>query len=447
MKNKHKIVIMLMLCVLCLAMVGCREKKAEPAATAAPQVTVEEDTGLVQAVLQSDELAQLDAIENLKEADLRGSECFEEIYLWSKAHPDVIVRYDVKLPDGTVVDNRVSSLNLTALTGAQVDEAIRCISCLPKVIKADLGSERSGFTLKDVKKLYDAFPNLKLDYTFTLYGQEVTTNDTLVNLYHVPVEDECAAAREAFAVMPKLESVDMDSCGASNEALAQLRDEYPNVKIIWRVWFGNNYSVRTDVERILASKPSLGGMLYEGNCEALKYCTECKYLDVGHNEDLTTIDFVRYMPKLEVAVLAMATWTDCSPLAECKNLEYLEIQTTPVIDISPLAGLTNLRHLNICNTSVQDLSPIFNLTGLERLWIGGWTGIPYEQVEQMQALAPNCEINWQAGDPTEGRWRYVGYHEEAYMYVLHPRYTLLQKQFGYHDGDYAFYWNDPLYQE
>ena len=217
--------------------------------------------------------------------------------------------------------------------------------------------------------------------------------------------------------------------------------------MVWRVWFGGSYSVRTDVEKILASKPSVGGMLYEGNCESLMYCTDCKYLDIGHNDDLGTIDFVAYMPKLEVAILAMASWTDCSPLANCKNLEYLEIQTNPLSDLTPLSGLTKLRHLNICNTSVMDITPLYSLTGLERLWIGGWTGVPYEQIEEIQSLMPNCEVNWQAGDPTEGRWRIVGYHEEAYMYVYHPRYTLLLQQFGYTDKDYAFYWNDPLYAE
>ena len=56
---------------------------------------------------------------------------------------------------------------------------------------------------------------------------------------------------------------DRDYCGVSNEAMAQIRDENPNVEVVWRIWFGENYSVRTDVERILASKPTVGGMIYD----------------------------------------------------------------------------------------------------------------------------------------------------------------------------------------
>ena len=445
--QKRKLISLAALIALCFVMTACGTKKTQETPEPSAQISVDQQTGSVTAVLHSGEVSKLDEIENLKEADLRGSECFEEIYEWSKAHPTVAVFYDVTLPDGTVVENRTSSLDLSSLGSAQVDEAISAMKCLPKLVKVELGAQRADLGISDVKKLQDALPNVRFNYAFTVYGQSVTTNDTQLNLYHVPVEDECAAAYEAMSIMPKLEYVDMDSCGASNEAIAALRDAFPDVKVVWRVWFGNNYSVRTDVEKILASKPSVGGMLYEGNCESLMYCTECKYLDIGHNEDLGTIDFVAYMPKLEVAVLAMASWTDCSPLANCKNLEYLEIQTNPLSDLTPLSGLTKLRHLNICNTSVMDITPLYSLTGLERLWIGGWTGVPYEQIEEIQSLMPNCEVNWQAGDPTEGRWRIVGYHEEAYMYVYHPRYTLLIQQFGYTDKDYAFYWNDPLYAE
>ena len=51
----------------------------------------------------------------------------------------------------------------------------------------------------------------------------------------------------------------MDNTGVSNEALAKIREQSPNIDVVWRVWFGTNYSVRTDTERILASsRPSAG---------------------------------------------------------------------------------------------------------------------------------------------------------------------------------------------
>ena len=158
---------------------------------------------------------------------------------------------------------------------------------------------------------------------------------------------------------------------------------------------------------------------------------------------LETIEFVRYMPKLEVAILAMDYWSDCSPLAECPELEYLEIQTTKVSDISALSGLTKLKHLNICYLfDLTDISPLYGLTQLERLWIGCLTPIPDEQVEKMQELAPDCVINTRTLDPTDDEWRY------SRKGGLVPRYELLREQFGgYVNSAFSFPWNDPLYKE
>jgi hypothetical protein len=156
---------------------------------------------------------------------------------------------------------------------------------------------------------------------------------------------------------------------------------------------------------------------------------------------MTDISFVSYMPKLEVAILAMGGWSDASPLANCTELEYLEMQSTECTDLSPLAGLTKLRHLNIaCIPSLTDISPIYSLTELERLWLGSFNQVSWEQVDEMQKAAPNCEINTGVfDDPTGEGWRYKGL-DMVY------RYYVLRKQFeNYESKVFSFTWNDPLY--
>ena len=153
------------------------------------------------------------------------------------------------------------------------------------------------------------------------------------------------------------------------------------------------------------------------------------------------------MPKLEVAILAMDNWSDATPLASCTELEYLEMQTTLCTDLSPLSGLKKLRHLNVAYiVDLDDISPLYSLTELERLWVGCYNHVPNEQIAEMRAAAPNCEVNDTVyDDPTGGRWRYVDYNDKAYIFILHPRYEKLREQFGYTDKDFSFYWNDPLY--
>ena len=172
-------------------------------------------------------------------------------------------------------------------------------------------------------------------------------------------------------------------------------------------------------------------------------------MDVGHNEILTDISFVSYMPELEVAVLAMNNIADLSPLASCKKLEYLEIQTNArITDLSPLASCTELEHLNIANCrNFSDITPLFGLNKLKRLWLGCSAPVPQEQIEEFAALHPDCELNttvW--SDPTSEGWRVD--HVDPYTNQVYydERYEKLIEQFGYLEGDYSLASRDPKYK-
>lgn len=446
-RNKLLICLAFVLC-FCLALSGCG-KTAEPAEmplrfAEAPDMDIAEDITELTIKLQPGETELLDRLTKLESADFSGSECLDEIYAWAQANPQVDVYYTVTLPDGTILDTGTKKLDLSKMTGTEVRAAADSLRCLPKLGSIDLGEERSSLNWEDIGYLQQACPEANYRFKFTLYGKAFDLQNTQLNLSHIPVDDGGAAVKEVMAYMPKLTYVDMDSCGVSNEDMAAIRDAYPDVKVVWRIWFGDKklYSVRTDVERILASKSSVGGFVDQISGADLKYCTEVKYLDLGHNPTLTDISFVKYMPELEVAILAMDGWSDASPLASCPKLEYLEMQTTQCTDLSPLAELKNLRHLNVAGiSSLTDISPLYELTELERLYIGSNNMVPWEQVEAMQKAAPNCEINTSVyDDPTGEKWRYNGNGTWNY------RYYVLRKQFGeYKDSAFSFHWNDPLY--
>ena len=163
-------------------------------------------------------------------------------------------------------------------------------------------------------------------------------------------------------------------------------------------------------------------MLFRSDTVAcLKYCTEVRYLDLGHN-CINDISFVEYMPDLEVAILAINYWADASPLASCQKLEYLEIFNTNCTDLRPLAELKNLKHLNICwIKNLSDISPLYEMTQLERLWIGSSANnqIPRSQYAEIQRRLPDTVINVTTDNPTEEGWR------------DDPRYDLLIEQMGY----------------
>ena len=330
-------------------------------------------------------------------------------------------------------------------------DSLRQFSALERIA---LGDEGKGLSWEDIAAIHEAAPEAALDYDFTLYGTQQNLANETVNLWHVPVGDNGAAVTAVLPYMTRCTYLDMDSCGVSNEDMDAIRQAFPAVNVVWRVNF-KGYSVRTDVERILASRPSVAGELHDEDAVVLKYCNGCKYLDLGHNESLTNIEFVRGMPNLEVAVIAMNPISDLSPLLDCPHLEYLETQTTSVTDLTPLSQMKELRHLNIGQLpGLTDISPLFELPDLMRLWIGSVTPIPAEQVEHMREVAPACEIDTTVVDPTTGTWRVQGYIRislplysdvDYEQEVFSPRYYLLQEQFGYKDQDFAFAGNDPLY--
>lgn len=445
MQRSHICIIALLLCLL-LSACGGEATEAEPT----PEGPVVIGGGIIDpgvssltAVLGEGEIAQLDRLPSLRFLDLRGSENAAEIAAWAKAHPEVDVTFDVKLPDGSRVDSDAYTADLSALSGAQAVEAAAQLKLLPDLRSVQLADESEGVTLENVGAIRAELPETELRWRFTLYGKQFDLADSTLNLRYIPVEDDCAALRKVMGHMSNLRTVDMDSCGVEDEVMEQLHLDYPDVKVIWRINFGRAYSVRTDVEMILASRPTVGGEVWNKDAARLYYCHDVKYLDLGHSGGITDISFVRGMPRLEVAILAMGGWTDASPLAECPNLEYLEMQTTKCGDLSPLSGLTKLRHLNVANNlNISDISPLYTLTELERFWLGCMNRVPAEQIEEMRRCAPHCTINTSVyDDPTTDHWRY-----DDWEFV--DRYALLRVQFGgYTDKAFSFSWNDPLYPD
>ncbi|MDO4536861.1 MAG: hypothetical protein Q4B54_01785 [Coriobacteriales bacterium] len=326
---------------------------------------------------------------------------------------------------------QVDATNFSAEQIAQLQDVLPRLSKLSSV---NFGSEDGMAKLSAVSQFHKVAPQLALSYSFNLFGQMIDFNATELDFRGIQMDDQGAQVRCALEAMPNVARLDMDSCGVDDEHMAAIRDDFPQVEVIWRVWFGTNYTVRTDATKILASAPGLGGMLSPENTEGLKYCTKMKYLDIGHNDTLQDISFVSYMPDLEVFICMWGNITDISPLASCSHLEFLEIFTNDITDLTPLANLHELRHLNASNNPhLSDITPVYNLTGLERFWCGQYHSVPQEQFDEFRRRVPNCATNFTCYDPHED-WRWGT-----------ERYALLQEQLGYLEGDYQTPERDPLY--
>jgi len=369
----------------------------------------------------------------LEQISITGEETSAELIIALQgAYPEAELEYALNVL-GLEVGCHDKSMSIPELTSEELPVLLKALECLPELEYVDLGhrsESRGALCLEDVARLQQLRPDVVFDFDFTLFDREFSTGDELMDLSGIKMEDGGAMLCSVLPYMNKCRYLDMDGCGLTDEQMLSIRDAYPHIKVVWRVSFGQKYSVRTDVTTILASSDS---EILNSDCvEALSYCRDVEYLDLGGNI-INDISFVSQMPKLKVAILSSNYWTDASPLADCTELEYLEIQKTGCTDLSPLSGLSGLKHLNISGLDVSDLTPLYSLTGLERLWIGWSQSVPENQTEELARLLPDCEIN-----TTDGQGNY-GWYQGA-------RYELLRQQFGYQPEDYSFYYNDPKYK-
>ena len=371
------------------------------------------------------------------------------------------------------------TVDLSALTHEEVDAAVERLLQTENLARVNLGADRAVTALEqegtplpaplrvealwgavqelpapetgeerlswaDIRKIVEAVPQAEVEYRFHISDLRFSTLSEKLDINHIRFDDEGALIREILPCMQKLQLLDMDYCGVSSEKMAEIRSAYPDVKVVWRVWFGPSYdrlSVRTDVECVLAS--SIYGLSDE-NSGDLRYCTRVKYLDVGHS-NIEHIDFVRDMRELEVLVVSLSDYCDLSPVAGLEKLEYFEgcnSTYTGVIDLTPLSTCPNLRHINVCFlNAVEGYESLAALKGLERLWFGSATPVPQSAVEALRSALPNAVINNTEPTGCLGTWRY----DENGANL--PRYALLREQFGYSNYDTAVarVYNDPKY--
>ena len=450
MKRISAVLISLLLVTALLTMVGCSKPEVhDPNLDVLDFTLVAEDAAA---------LEQLEVYTNLQTLDLRGSDCYEAIENYIASHPQVKVTYDVevagnryeptveslKLEDGSFdltellavmkhlpklvslelpktsltadqiqniaetypnldvaytiellgqeVTSDLTELDLSGLTPADLDEALLDkLRLLPGLTNVQLMTEAgtSNFAPVDVKALMDVLPGAAMNYSFQLFGQTVTTADERVEFKAADIYNEgVPEIRAALDILPNCTYFLLDNCGIDDEILAQLRDDYPNTKIVWRVFWSSKHHVLTDTEMINANNVSTEPT------QVLKYCTDVKYLDLGHSPNLHNIEFVRYMPNLVILIISDSKVTDLTPLMNCPNLEMIEIvKVYTMVDVSPLAHCTKLKGINMSGVrKITDITSLYGLQDMKRLYIGG-TGVSEEMYKEACEAMPNCWIS------------------------------------------------------
>ena len=101
--------------------------------------------------------------------------------------------------------------------------------------------------------LFAVMPRAASAEAIDLYGVSVDEKTEYIDLRRRHIEDNGEALLAALPSLTSARYLDLDNCGLSEQRILEIRDLYPEIRVIWRVQFSGIYSVRTDVKTILAS--------------------------------------------------------------------------------------------------------------------------------------------------------------------------------------------------
>ncbi|MBR4077196.1 MAG: hypothetical protein IKK17_01175 [Oscillospiraceae bacterium] len=362
----------------------------------------------------------------------------QELLVMLKAFPEADLVYSKFTLEGKEYAANSKELNLSDYTYGKLKKHAEFLNALP-ALESILLVDSDGqtvLTLDEVLELQKLCPDLLLRYKFELFGKIVTTDMERLDYVKTAIRDSgLDEFRRVMPIMKKLTHLQLDTCKTSDVATAKLREDLaPQCKVVWRVFFGNNDAL-TDTYKIWAT-----WNLNSDEVALLKYFNEVKYIDLGHNH-FTNLDFMNYMPDLEMAIVALNELSDISGIANCKKLEYLEIFTNNPLtdeDMVHLSGLTNMKYLNVSNLpKLRSLAFTDNMPNLRWLWCT-MSYIPKAEVQRVKELHPDCIVNYIyfTGDPTDYGWRYTATPKDQEP-IKSSVYTLVRARFGYDTWDFS----------
>lgn len=339
--------------------------------------------------------------------------------------PDISFSYTVEIL-GAEYAQDTKELNLSALTGAQLEDTAQKLALLPELKNVELCGEdgMSSLSKEEAKTIIAAAPDAVFHYGFDFFGETLTTDMEEVKLKGKDIGDQGEEEiRLALDLLSNCKRFVLEDCGLSNEVLARIRDDYRDrTKVVWRIYFGEGTSM-TDAEVVRAVYH-----LYDSNCSNLVYLEDVRFADFGHDEFLNDGSFLAGMKNLEVLIISGSQIRDLTPLVNCKKLRVLELSNCGYItDLTPLENCESLEMLNISHTKAATGLPALeklNITHLSA--VGGvWNKNSQEDRQAFQEAHPDCWILTSGNEYGVG-WRYedketkMAWYEEAAKAFRYP---------------------------
>ena len=103
--------------------------------------------------------------------------------------------------------------------------------------------------------------------------------------------------RNLIAVCPKLKHIDtLAKTSLKNSVIIPLLEEFPDIQFDWIVHI-KTYKVASNATAFSTKRGAhYGTPLNSEDCELFKYVPGLRALDLGHHDDIVSLDFLKYFP-------------------------------------------------------------------------------------------------------------------------------------------------------
>ncbi len=319
-------------------------------------------TTVTPATLTQADVQNLSCLPNLRKIDGTGCRDFVILRQLERDHPEWDVRYITSIA-GTEFTPTTRSLELT---GATYEELSVGLGAMPELKTVNVHAPDA--TGAQMLQLRAEYPNVEIHWDLEVFGQTFPDDAAEVDISNQPI-DSIDQAKQIAARFPNLTKLIVNSVGIDNEAMAAYREEVrSDYKVVWTIHFSDKCKARTDETYFMPTKQ---GEYYfkDSYTHDLRYFEDMVCLDLGDHNNIKNIEFVAYMPHLKYLILAWTQVQDISPISNCKELIYLEIDHCIVRDYTPLVSCTALEDINIGDAQIPvDVTPLTQMPWLKNVW-------------------------------------------------------------------------------
>ena len=131
----------------------------------------------------------------------------------------------------------------------------------------------------------------------------------------------------------------------------ELLNWWEDLSLEWKSIFRSSYDITSPITK-----------------EKLHQLINQTKLSVAFNNNITSIEPVMMLHRLEEIQLQNTSIGDIRPLSGLNNLENINLSNTGVVDLSPLSSLQGIVTINVENTGVSDLSPLKKSINIEFIY-------------------------------------------------------------------------------